>query len=170
MVLTFIVLAMNFLQPTTKSYAQEVIAVVASDDVGPQFNRELDCLAQNIYYEAASESYEGKLAVAQVTVNRTNSGKFPTSICGVVKQKNVINGALVCQFSWVCNKLNTAIRNKYEWDEAVLVARKALTEPYVHDTMYKSNALYYHASYVHPGWNLTKITSVGNHIFYKEKI
>jgi spore germination cell wall hydrolase CwlJ-like protein len=95
MVLTFIILAMNFLQPTTKSYAQEVIAVVASDDVGPQFNRELDCLAQNIYYEAATESYEGKLAVAQVTVNRTNSGKFPTSICGVVKQKNVINGALV---------------------------------------------------------------------------
>jgi spore germination cell wall hydrolase CwlJ-like protein len=164
-IFTFTLLSLNFLQTTTKSYAQKIISV----NVGPEFDRELNCLAQNIYYEAGTESYEGKLAVAQVTINRTNSGKFPESVCGVVKQKSVINGALVCQFSWVCNGMNAVIRNKYQWDEALVVARKALTEPIAHDTLYKVNALYYHANYVHPGWNLIKVAIIGNHIFYKEK-
>jgi spore germination cell wall hydrolase CwlJ-like protein len=166
LVFAFILLSVIFLQPSTKKYVENSLTV----SVGPEFNRELNCLAENVYYEAGNESYEGKLAVAQVTINRTNSSKFPASICEVVKQRNVINGSIVCQFSWACNKLDTSVRNKYEWDEAALVARKALTEPFVHDTMYKNNALYYHASYINPGWNLTRITSIGKHIFYKEKI
>jgi spore germination cell wall hydrolase CwlJ-like protein len=46
-------------------------------------------LAKNIYYEAASEPEEGKVAVGLVTINRSISGNFPTSICGVVNQKTV---------------------------------------------------------------------------------
>jgi len=33
-------------------------------------DRQLTCLAKNIYHEAASEPFEGKVAVAQVTINR----------------------------------------------------------------------------------------------------
>ena len=47
---------------------------------------QLDCLARNIYHEAGYESFEGKVAVAQVTLNRTESGQFPSDICKVVYQ------------------------------------------------------------------------------------
>ena len=52
--------------------------------------RELDCLTRNIYWEAASEPFEGKVGVAQVTMNRLASGKFADTVCGVVYQKNII--------------------------------------------------------------------------------
>jgi spore germination cell wall hydrolase CwlJ-like protein len=64
--------------------------------------RQLDCLAKNIYHEAAGESFEGKVAVAQVTMNRAESGKFPSDVCAVVYQKNVFYEKVVCQFSWYC--------------------------------------------------------------------
>ena len=62
--------------------------------------RQLNCLTQNIYWEAASEPFEGKVAVAQVTLNRVESGKFANTVCGVVYQKNVFYERVVCQFSW----------------------------------------------------------------------
>lgn len=135
-------------------------AIVA--EVKPIFGQEVTCLAQNIYYEAASEPYEGKLAVAQVTLNRVKSGHFPSSVCGVVKQKT--NG--VCQFSWFCEPAYD-IRDKYKWEESLLVARKALTTPVAHDLMKKMNAMYYHADYVNPRWPKQKITQIGRHIFYR---
>jgi spore germination cell wall hydrolase CwlJ-like protein len=46
--------------------------------------KELDCLTRNIYWEAASEPFEGKVGVAQVTLNRVESGKFAPTVCGVV--------------------------------------------------------------------------------------
>ena len=133
-----------------------------------EFERELACLAENVYYEAGSESYEGKLAVAQVTINRANSGKFKSTICGVVKQKDIINGLAVCQFSWFCEPIRNALKNSYRWEESVIVAKKALTEPRIHDMIYRTDAMYYHNTSVNPGWNLHKVTKIGNHIFYKK--
>lgn len=149
----------------TKTYATNYL----QENVGKQFNTEVQCLAENIYYEAGSESFEGKLAVAQVTINRANSGKFKSTICGVVKQKDIINGLAVCQFSWFCDPFKHAMRNKYQWEESMVVANKALTQPHVHDSLYKLNALYYHNTSVHPQWNLTRVGQIGNHIFYREK-
>lgn len=164
-ILSVMLLVLNLILPfSTKALAQEIIVTQA----GPEFNREVDCLAENIYYEAAKESFEGKLAVAQVTINRVNSGKFANTVCGVVQQKDRINGVMVCQFSWFCNQAYTKIvRNPYQWEESVLVAKKALTEPVAHDKLKQENALYYHANYVNPGWKLSKITQIGNHIFYR---
>jgi spore germination cell wall hydrolase CwlJ-like protein len=160
---TFLLLV-NLIHPATKAIAQEIVIA----EVGPEFNREVECLAQNIYYESAKESFEGKLAVAQVTINRVKSGKFANTVCGVVQQKDKINGVTVCQFSWFCNVAYTKlIRNNYQWEESVIVAKKALTEPVAHDILNKQNAMYYHANYVNPGWKLTKVTQIGNHIFYK---
>ena len=65
-------------------------------------NKQLDCLARNIYYEAGGEPFEGKVAVAQVTVNRAASGQFPNDICRVVYQKNIVYDKVLCQFSWYC--------------------------------------------------------------------
>jgi spore germination cell wall hydrolase CwlJ-like protein len=66
-------------------------------------NRELKCLADNIYYEAGNQSTQGKLAVAAVTINRVKSPKFPKSVCAVVYQRT----KRVCQFSWVCEGKKT---------------------------------------------------------------
>ena len=68
--------------------------------------RQLTCLAKNIYHEAATEPFEGKVAVAQVTLNRAESGRFPSDICNVVYQKNVFMDKVICQFSWACDQVH----------------------------------------------------------------
>jgi hypothetical protein len=147
------------------SYAQQDDEEVAYR-VKQIINSEVNCLAQNIYYEAGSEPYEGKLAVAQVTLNRTRSPKYPKTICEVVHQRTTYNGKTVCQFTWTCEK-SYPIRSKYNWEECVIIAKRALTEAVLHDTIHRRNALYYHANYVDPKWSQGRvIMRIGNHIFY----
>lgn len=159
-------------QAVTVSKMQKLRAdpVVASADIVTIKTREkqLDCLAMNIYREAGHESFEGKVAVAQVTMNRVEHPSFPKDVCGVIYQKNVVMEKVVCQFSWYCesgSKLapiqNAAYRESYE------VAKKVLLEGFKLDVL--KEALYYHANYVNPKWPLEKIGSIGNHIFYKPK-
>ena len=150
------------------SLSQTIEQIVIEQQVSEDFNKQLKCLADNVYFEAANESYEGKLAVAQVTINRANDPKFPSTVCEVVYQRSYVNKLLVCQFSWTCMK-NMLVRNKYAYDESELVARKALTEPNVHDIISKTNAMYYHNTQVDPGWNLQRVTQIGHHIFYRSK-
>ena len=91
--------------------------------------KQLECLTRNIYWEAASESFEGKVAVAQVTMNRFESGKFGNSVCNVVYQKNVIYEKVICQFSWVCETAHK-IKSVHPpmWRESEEVAKKFLLE------------------------------------------
>ena len=130
--------------------------------------RQLECLTRNIYWEAASEPFEGKVAVAQVTLNRMQSGKFPDSVCGVVYQKNVFYEKVVCQFSWYCegNQKMKPI-HKPLWRESEEVAKKVLLEGFRLPSL--KHALFYHADYVTPGWQLPKIDQIGRHIFYGER-
>jgi spore germination cell wall hydrolase CwlJ-like protein len=130
--------------------------------------QQLECLAINIYREAGHEPFEGKVAVAQVTMNRVNAGQFGKDVCGVVYQKNVVMERVVCQFSWACDQVhkNRPI-NPSAYNESMAVAKKVLLEGFRLDIM--KEALYYHANYVNPRWNLEKIGSIGNHIFYKGK-
>ena len=130
--------------------------------------KQLDCLTRNIYWEAASEPFEGKVAVAQVTLNRVESGRFAPTVCGVVYQKNVFYEKVVCQFSWFCEG-NHKIKAVYQpmWQESELVAKKVLLENFRLPSM--KNALYYHADYVNPNWRKPKIDQIGRHIFYGEK-
>lgn len=128
-------------------------------------NKQLACLAQNIYYEAGFEPFEGKVAVAQVTLNRVRSGQFPSDVCAVIHQKNIVYNKVICQFSWYCN--SPAIRrpvNKEAYDESYKVAKQVLLEGFRLPSL--TNALYYHADYVNPNWNRQKITKIGQHIFY----
>lgn len=131
-----------------------------------EVERTLDCLAINIYREAGNEPFEGKVAVAQVTLNRTESGKFPDSVCGVVYQKNKFMEKIVCQFSWYCDRVHrTRPINKKSYDESYAVAKKVLLEGFRLESIDK--ALYYHADYVNPNWRLKRITKIGTHIFYE---
>ena len=119
-------------------------------------NAEILCLAKNIYYEARGEPLHGKIAVAQVTLNRvTHRTQFEASICGVVYAKN--------QFSWTMEK-HREPRGE-AWLEAQALA-KAVVIGTAHLPKFK--ALYFHNLTVKPKWNQTKelVARIGNHIFY----
>ena len=125
--------------------------------------RDINCLAQNIYFEARGESLVGQVAVAEVTLNRVKSPKFPNTVCSVVFQEK--HG--ICQFSWCRNKIK--IKDEKSWKESYKVARGVLTGK-LHLSIL-SHALYYHAFYVRPRWSYSKIriARIGNHIFYRNK-
>jgi spore germination cell wall hydrolase CwlJ-like protein len=130
--------------------------------------RQLDCLAINIYREAGNQSFEGKVAVAQVTMNRVADGRFGDDVCGVVYQKNVVMDRVVCQFSWYCDSThrNRPI-NKETYNESYEVAKKVLLEDFRLSVL--KDALYFHATYVSPRWPHEKIGQIGQHIFYRQK-
>jgi len=131
--------------------------------------QQLECLTRNIYHEAASEPFEGKVGVAQVTLNRLESGRFANSVCGVVYQKNVFYERVVCQFSWYCeNKSRVRPVNSPMWEESETVAKKVLLEGFRLPGL--KHAIYYHADYVNPGWNKPRIEKIGRHIFYGERL
>lgn len=128
--------------------------------------RQLECLARNIYYEAGRESFEGKVAVAQVTVNRTRSNQFPHDICAVVYQRNLAYDKIICQFSWYCEgNHRTRVIDPDAYQESYRVAKKVLLEGFRLDSL--AQAMYYHADYVNPRWKLVPIAKIGKHIFYK---
>lgn len=128
--------------------------------------KELQCMALNIYREAGYEPIEGRVAVAQVTMNRVASSDFPNDVCGVVYQKNRVVTKVVCQFSWYCDsKHRNRPINQKAYDEAYEVAKKVMLENFRLDTL--NDALYYHADYVNPRWRLERITKIGTHIFYR---
>jgi spore germination cell wall hydrolase CwlJ-like protein len=133
-----------------------------------EMEKQLQCLSRNIYWEAANEPFEGKVAVAQVTLNRVESGKFPDSVCGVVYQKTKFVDRVVCQFSWFCetNHVTRPIHNAL-FKESEEVAKMVLLEGFRLPAI--KEAMYYHADYVNPKWNLPKIKQIGRHIFYKER-
>jgi spore germination cell wall hydrolase CwlJ-like protein len=128
--------------------------------------RQLGCLAKNIYYEAGNQPFEGKVAVAQVTINRTESGLYSDDICKTIYQKNIVYEKVLCQFSWVCDRdvIGRKI-NKEVYDESMSVAKKVLLEGFRLPSL--TDAMYFHGDYINPGWKREKIAKIGNHIFYK---
>jgi spore germination cell wall hydrolase CwlJ-like protein len=128
--------------------------------------KELDCLATNIYYEAGNQSFEGKVAVAQVTLNRVADGRFGKTICEVVYAKSIVHGKILCQFSWVCeNKRRPNPVHLPQYQESMEVAKKVLLEHFRLPSL--TNSLYFHADYVRPGWRKERLLKIGRHIFYK---
>ena len=119
---------------------------------------EIECLAGAIYFESKGEPLEGQLAVAEVVINRAESGKYPKTLCGVVKQRR--------QFSFVRGgRFPPIAKTSQAWRKAVAIAHIALQD--LADSR-ASEAMFFHAKYVRPGWRgLTRVASVGNHIFYR---
>ncbi len=114
------------------------------------------CLATAIYYEARAESLEGQLAVANVVINRAESGRFAPSICGVLRQRS--------QFSFVRGGVIPTPPENSQWRTAVAVASVAMDGSWTDPV---PGALYFHAARVSPGWNRPRLARLGNHIFYR---
>lgn len=124
--------------------------------------KEVKCLAENIYFESAHEPDVGKMAVAFVTLNRMHNKDFPSTVCEVVTQKT----KNTCQFSWFCILKDKTPRN-HEIYQKILDMASFIYVNYdkMEDPSY--GALYYHADYVNPKWkNLNHVTTIGRHIFY----
>lgn len=138
----------------------------AKDTIEAKQDQQLMCLAQNIYHEAGMEQFRGKVAVAQVTVNRAENNKFPQTICGVVHQKTEVAGRMICQFSWVCNPVGKIRYLSDAWRESLMVAQQVLEADLRIESM--SEALYFHAAHVNPHWGLERVARIGNHIFYSD--
>ncbi len=119
---------------------------------------ELECLAVGVYFEAKSEPLGGQLAVGQVIANRANSGRrFPSTYCGVLFQRG--------QFSFVRGRSYPSVaRSSRQWQTAVAIAR--IVDQELHQSAVP-NALFFHAKRVQPRWRLTRVGSVGNHVFYR---
>ena len=121
-------------------------------------DREEECLANAVYFEARSEPIEGQLAVAEVVMNRAASGRYPTDLCSVITQK--------AQFSFIQRgKFPRADRDSEAWKKAVAIA--SIARQKLAGSL-PSGVLWYHATYVSPSWGkrLTKQTQIGLHIFY----
>ena len=146
----------------TLKTARMAVSTVTAD----MRQKQLDCLARNIYHEAGYEPFEGKVAVAQVTINRAESGQFPSDICKVVYQKNVVYEKVLCQFSWYCDSASMKKpMNGPVYYESMEVAKKVLLEGFRIDSV--KTALYYHADYINPKWGREKVAKIGHHIFYR---
>ena len=135
--------------------------------------QELECMTKNIYFEAALESTAGKLAVAQVTLNRVKSRHFPNTVCAVVYQgKHYKSGFPVrdrCQFSWYCDGKHDTPSGGKMWGESQKVARYVLENAKLLDIT--DGATHYHADYIeNPRWAIArhKTMQIDTHIFYNK--
>lgn len=123
---------------------------------------ELECLAKALYFEARGEPVAGQQAVAEVILNRRDSGQFPRTVCGVVTQSN--SGG--CQFSYQCSGRGQTIREKAAYARAEKIAEAALIGAPRDLT---DGATYFHARSVSPNWSrrFVRTTRIGAHIFYR---
>ncbi len=127
--------------------------------------REVRCMATAIYFEARGESVRGQIAVGQVIMNRVRSDFYPNTICGVVFQGQWNKNA--CQFSFACDGMTDAPKEKEQWANALDVAKQVISgKVYLNDI---ADATHYHAVYVRPDWrrDVKRIKQIGVHIFYK---
>ena len=134
---------------------------------------EIECLAKNIYFEAAVESTAGQLAVAQVTLNRVKSKHYPDSVCEVVyeglKDANGFPKRDRCQFSWYCDGKGDIPKEGRLWNESLDLANYVVErQDDLRDIT--DGATHYHATYIDaPRWTARKkvTTSIDQHIFYR---
>ena len=129
--------------------------------------KDLSCLARNVYFEARGEPLAGQYAVAEVTMNRRASRRFPRTICEVVYQKNwdPLRGRYVSAFSWTEFSALPEPEGEH-WDRARQVAEAVYYQKY---TPQLHGALFFHATYIQPEWAKEKrrIAKIGRHVFYR---
>jgi spore germination cell wall hydrolase CwlJ-like protein len=136
-------------------------------------DKEILCLAQNIYFEAGHEPHMGKVAVGLVTINRVKSPMYPDSICEVVWQvgKSSKTGKSVAQFSWTRDGKPDRPRNMTAWGEALELARDMIGDADLNEYEdFTKGATHYHATYVKPYWRhkYERVAKIGLHIFYRD--
>jgi len=136
----------------------------------------IDCMATTLYAEARGEGDKGMVAVGYVIVNRTKDGRFPTTVCEVVKQKTVIKNRRTaksevhCQFSFFtsassCQRSAIKVRDEAAYQKAVELAKAVLCGDAVNPI---DNCLYFHNVHVRSPKPVVHASRkrIGLHYFY----
>lgn len=153
------------------SETQEVLKNLVPASVIPSLNvirtvpvnaAELQCMARNIYFEAATQSLVGKIAVGQVVLNRVKNPNYPKTVCGVVNQR--VGGT--CQFSWTCEE-GKEVKNSRAWQQSQQVAYDLLSRERTDMVDITEGATHFHRLGLKPGWKLKPVTKIDDHMFYK---
>ena len=138
--------------------------------------QELECLALNVYHESRSDNFAGRIAVADVVLNRVDSNLFPDTVCEVVNQSvmrtnwkgNEVPVRGMCHFSWFCDGLSDEPMEEQAWEESEIVAEMALRGGW---RGISEGATHYHATYVTPNWindrGMVPVGRIGQHKFYR---
>jgi len=134
--------------------------------------RQVECLAQNIYYEARGENQDGHVAVALVTMNRSLSKLYPNNVCNVVREKL----GKTCQFTWWCDSKLRSKATLYNYTRQEKKVYEEIRDLALHVYVnrdqiedFTGGAIFYHANYVNPRWKYKKTAQIGKHIFYKKR-
>ena len=148
----------NQADPLAPRESATTLAALAETYEAPaNLPREIECMASAIFFEAKSETLAGQLAVGRVIAARANSGRFPSTYCGVVFQRS--------QFSFIRGGAMPVInRTSAAWQRAVkiaLIADKGAWQSPV------EGALFFHAARVSPSWGKARMARVDNHVFYR---
>lgn len=132
-------------------------------------NKDIMCLARNVFYEARNQPILGKIAVAYIPVNRAVSTL--KSLCSIIQKKS----KNVCQFTWVCHK---KVNTKFEaaaWSMSLKIAHATYNRLVVDPT--DGAKFYYNPKKAHPHWAKFKNVIqtlytvngfIGDHIFLKD--
>ena len=141
---------------------------------------EVYCLAEAIYFEAGNQPVVGKIAVANVIINRTWAEEYPETICEVVHQGPVReswkkDGTFYpirhkCQFSYFCDGRSDTPKYGPTWDDSRLIAEIVIMErDFITSLDSVEGATHYHAAYVWPRWadHMQRVVQIEDHIFYK---
>lgn len=150
------------------------------DEIQPKIaklvdQKQLACLAKNIFYEAGNEPLMGQAAVARVVMNRISHG-FGKNPCAVIYQAHTINKLVddeiqkvkLCQFSWVCENKVEPNKNSARYKQAEKVAYDVLAYDEYQDVVPKTT-LFFHNLHVDPLWPYKQVAKIGNHIFYSKQ-
>ena len=141
-------------------------AGIAGLKVGKE-TREWRCLTEGLYFEARGESVVGQMAVAEVILNRVDSGKYPDSVCEVLMQGATNRNA--CQFSYNCDGARNAITEPDAYELAGKIAWVMLEG---RPRTLTGKATHYHTTAVNPHWSkrLTRTARIGDHVFYRRDV
>lgn len=145
---------------------------------------DISCLIKNIYHEARGEPDRGQLAVALVTLARSQDRRFANTVCGVVYQKN--------QYSWTreVELMEKGPPEEYQANMRALLDMLITGKKYndaigllAHMLSLPKGTLYYkRTDWSHEGtadkrmsekskamWRkLTRVGEIGNHTFYTD--
>jgi len=153
-----------------------IMGLVVGQARGSQeINDDLYCLSEAIYFEAGNQPFVGKMAVAEVILNRVEHITYPNNICDVVHQGPVReswkrDGTYYpvrwrCQFTYWCDGKADVPLESDTWEQSLSAAYLMITG----NVSVVEGATHYHATYVSPSWakNLRKLVTIEDHIFYK---
>ena len=167
------VLAVSVATPTAASEDRAFGFKVAKaqEQKVKNIERQLACLARNVFYEANGEPMAGQMAVAQVTVNRARSGLFPNDLCAVITQSTIVGSdTRVCQFSWYCDEQFNKKKIISKNSSSYIAAKKVLVDGQRVAKIDK-DVMWFHEDSVkvNPRWPHKVAAKIGNHVFYKRQ-